>query len=152
MSLFKFSRLFLLPGLIATLYAGESPASQKDGFDLPLPLGMPVNGIKVPQYDESGKQLMLLEAAIAKKTDETHVEMERLKLEALDAEGRKIFVELPHAVFNLETRILSGNKTATIRREDFEIIGDNIEFNTKTRFGKMQGNVKMVISTEEKSE
>jgi lipopolysaccharide assembly outer membrane protein LptD (OstA) len=74
--------------------------------------------------------------------------MESLKLEALDGEGRKIFVELPQALFNLETRILTGENSAKISREDFEITGDSIEFNTKTRFGTLRGNVKMVISTE----
>jgi hypothetical protein len=152
MSLFNLGRFFLLSALIAASYADEAPAPRKGEFDLPLPVGMPVNGIKVPQYDEHGKQVMLLEAATAKKIDETRVEMEHLKLEALDAEGKKIFVELPQAVFNLETRVLTGNQTATIRREDFEIVGDSIEFNTKTRFGKMLGKVRMVISTEEKSE
>jgi lipopolysaccharide assembly outer membrane protein LptD (OstA) len=91
---------------------------------------------------------MLFEAAVAKKVDEKRVEMESLKLEALDGEGRKIFVELPQALFNLETRILTGENSAKISREDFEITGDSIEFNTKTRFGTLRGNVKMVISTE----
>jgi len=108
-----------------------------------------VNGIKVPQYDENGKRLMLLEAAVAKKVNAQIVDMQSLKLEALDGDGRKIFVELPQAVFNLETRILTGDDTAKIYREDFEITGDSIEFNTKTRFGTLRGNVKMVISTEE---
>ena len=95
---------------------------------------------------------MLFEAAVAKKVNEQRVEMETLKLEVLDGEGRKIFVELPQAVFNLETRVLTGENSAKIYREDFEITGDSIEFNTKTRFGTLRGNVRMVISTEENSQ
>jgi hypothetical protein len=128
--------------------ANPQPAKQQD-IDLPVPVGMPISGIKVPSYDENGNLLLLLEAETAEKTDEKTIKMEQLKMEAMDEEGRKIFVELPQAVLNLDTRILTGDKTALIRREDFTITGDSIEFNTKTRFGKMRGNIKMVISTED---
>jgi len=148
---------FLLPLLIvASLEAEPTPGpspSPSDGedFELPVPIGMPVSGVKVPQYDKDGKLLMLLEAEKAKKMNDQIIEMDALKLEALDGDGRKIFVELPQAVFNLESRILSGSNSAKIHREDFEITGDSIEFNTKTRFGTLRGNVKMVISTDENS-
>ena len=147
MSWSDFFRILVLASMLDSLQAGESSSEPAD-FDLPVPVGMPVNGLKVPQYSEDGRRLMLFEAAVAKKVDEQRVEMESLKLEALDGEGRKIFVELPQALINLETRILTGENSAKISREDFEITGDSIEFNTKTRFGTLRGNVKMVISTE----
>jgi len=152
-----FLRILVLATVLASLHAESkpppSPSSDESGdFDLPVPVGMPVNGIKVPQYAEDGRRLMLFEAAVAKKVNEQRVEMETLKLEVLDGEGRKIFVELPQAVFNLETRVLTGESSAKIHREDFEITGDSIEFNTKTRFGTLRGNVRMVISTEENSQ
>ena len=147
MSWSNFFHILILASIVASLQAEEGSSEPAD-FDLPVPVGMPVNGIKVPQYSEDGKRLMLFEAAVAKKVDEKRVEMESLKLEALDGEGRKIFVELPQAVFNLDSRILTGDNSAKISREDFEITGDSIEFNTKTRFGTLRGNVKMVISTE----
>ena len=154
MSWSDFLRPLVFAAILGTLQAESKPApsptpDDSAGFELPVPEGMPVNGIKVPQYDENGKRLMLLEAAVAKKVNAQLVDMQSLKLEALDGDGRKIFVELPQAVFNLETRILTGDDTAKIYREDFEITGDSIEFNTKTRFGTLRGNVKMVISTEE---
>jgi lipopolysaccharide assembly outer membrane protein LptD (OstA) len=142
MSWSDFFRFLFAVAVVASMQA--EPAD----FDLPGPVGMPVNGIKVPQYAEDGRRLLLFEAAVAKKVNEQRVEMETLKLEALDSEGQKIFVELPQAVFNLESRILIGENSAKISREDFEITGDSIEFNTKTRFGILRGNVKMVISTE----
>lgn len=147
MSWSNFFHILILAAMVASLQAEEGSSDPAD-FDLPVPVGMPVNGIKVPQYSEDGRRLMLFEAAVAKKVDEKRVEMESLKLEALDGEGRKIFVELPQAVFNLDSRILTGDNSAKISREDFEITGDSIEFNTKTRFGTLRGNVKMVIFTE----
>ena len=151
MSWSDFSRFLLLATAFASLHA-ETASSEPEEFDLPVPVGMPVNGIKVPQYSEDGRRLMLFEAAVAKKVNEQRVEMESLKLEVLDGEERKIFVELPQAVFNLETRVLTGENSAKIYREDFEITGDSIEFNTKTRFGTLRGNVRMVISTEANSQ
>ncbi len=152
----NFFRFAILALCTASLQAENTPApavpsSQESEFDFPVPMGMPVNGIKIPQYDDDGKLLMLLEAGVAKKVDDQHIEMEDLKLQALDASGEKIFVELPQAVFNLETRIITGEKTARIYRDDFEITGDGIDFNTKTRFGTLRGNVRMVISTEQDS-
>ncbi|MEI8292612.1 MAG: hypothetical protein WCG66_01340 [bacterium] len=147
-----FRRALLFVALVATLHAEPKPSPSDSGdFDLPVPVGMPVNGIKVPQYSEDGRRLLLFEAAAAKKVDEQRVEMQQLKLEALDSEGRKIFVELPQASFNLQSRILTGENSAKIYREDFEIVGDSIEFNTKTRFGTMRGNVRMIISSEDSS-
>lgn len=156
MSWRELSQLLVLVSLVAAVQAQQTPAgtespTEPERFEMPVPVGMPVNGLKVPQYDQDGKLLMLFEAATATKVNEEVVEMDSLKLEALDSEGQKIFVELPQAVFNLKTNLLTGDKTATIRREDFEITGDSIEFNTQTRFGILRGNVKMVITNEETS-
>lgn len=150
---FRFALLLLLTSSLSAenTSAPAAASPQESEFDLPVPMGMPVNGIKIPQYDEDGKLLMLLEAGVAKKVDDQHIEMEDLKLQALDANGEKIFVELPQALFNLQTRILTGDKTAKIYRDDFEITGDGIDFNTKTRFGTLRGNVRMLISTEQDS-
>ena len=154
MSWRDFCRLLVLLSLVASLQAEQNPAPKESStepsqFEMPVPVGMPINGLKIPQYDPDGKLLMLFEAATATKVNEEVVEMDSLKLEALDSEGQKIFVELPQAVFNLKSHLLTGDKTAKIWREDFEITGDSIEFNTQTRFGTLRGNVKMVISTEE---
>lgn len=150
MSWSDFLRISIVAIALSTAWADDEKSSSGD-FDLPVPVGMPVNGIKVPQYAEDGRRIMLFEAAVATKVDDHRVEMKDLKLEALDSNGKKIFVELPEAVFNLDSRILTGEKSAKIHREDFEITGESIEFNTKTRFGTMRGDVKMVISTEDNS-
>jgi len=128
--------------------ASPTPAAKdEENFDIPVPLGMPVKGIKIPHRDENGKLIMTLEAETAQKLDETTVEMQNLKISALDDEGRNLIVELPHSIFNLQTRLLTGDGNALIRREDFEITGKSVEFNTKTRNGTVRGNVKMIILT-----
>lgn len=109
---------------------------------------MPVNGIKVPYYDEEGRLALSIEADVARKSDEKTVAMENLRLEALDDDGKKIHVEMPQATLDLDTRILSGDSNATIRREDFTITGDTMEFDTQNRLGTMQGNIRMIVNTE----
>ncbi|MFM8364849.1 MAG: LPS export ABC transporter periplasmic protein LptC [Verrucomicrobiota bacterium] len=132
------------------LYGDPSPhpTPSPTPFDVPIPVGMPVNGIKVPYYDDTGRLAILIEADVAQKSDENTVLMDNLRLEALDEEERKIQIHLPKATLDLETRILNGDSSATISREDFTITGDTIEFDTKNRFGTMRGNIRMVVNTE----
>ncbi len=117
-------------------------------FELPVPVGMPATGIKIPQYDADGRLILLFEAAEAQKTDDDSVSMTDLRLEASDDQGRKILVELPSAVFQLSSRLLTGDRSATIRRDDFQISGDSIEFDTRTRHGTLRGEIKMLITSE----
>jgi hypothetical protein len=131
------------------LIAAPIPApSTTEKIDVPVPVGIPVLGLKIPHYDKNGILSLLMESESAKKIDVSQIEMSNLKMQALDQDSNKIFVELPQSLFNLDSRILTGHKGALIKRSDFVITGDNIEFNTETRFGTIRGNVKMVISTE----
>lgn len=125
----------------------EAKSSETEGFDVPVPLGIPVKGIKIPHRNEEGKLVMTIEAEIATKLDEHHVEMQNMKIESLDDDGKKVNVEMPHALFDLETRILTGEQHALIRRDDFEITGDSVEFNTKTRNAILRGKIRMVIQS-----
>jgi len=50
----------------------------------------------------------------------------------------------------LNTRILSSNERSAIKRSDFNIVGDSVEFDTNSRVGKLVGNVKMVITSQSK--
>ena len=126
--------------------AGKKPDGD-EGFDVPVPIGIPVKGIKIPHRNEAGKLVMTIEAEVATKLDEHQVDMQNMKIESFDDEGKKINIELPHSVFNLDTRMLTGDSHALIRREDFEITGDSVEFNTKTRYAVLRGKIRMVIQS-----
>lgn len=119
-----------------------------EGFELPVPEGMPVTGIKVPHYDDEGNLLMVLEASVAKRSQPQTIEMEDLKLEAIDEEGKKILIEMPVSTFDLDSKVLKGDKNASIQREDLRVTADSLEFDTNTRFGKLRGNIKMVVATD----
>lgn len=138
--------------------AKASPSPKKDASDEEAPLampgivGVPVKGLKIPYRNQEGKEIMNLEADIATKLDESRVEFQNLKVDAVDEDGSKFVIEVPTSIFNLETRILKSDSRVLIRRSDFEIIGDAVEFNTKTRYGKITGNVKMTILSSDKIE
>jgi hypothetical protein len=127
--------------------SGEKKQAAQSEFDVPMPLNMPVKGIKIPHRNEAGKLIMTIEAEVATKLDEQHIEMENMKIESFDDDGKKINIELPHSIFNLDTRILTGDKHAFIHREDFEVTGDSVEFNTKTRYAILRGKIRMVIQS-----
>ncbi|MEI6278885.1 MAG: LPS export ABC transporter periplasmic protein LptC [Verrucomicrobiae bacterium] len=125
----------------------KKEAAKAPDFDVPIPLNIPVKGIKIPHRDETGKLLMTIEAEVATKLDDQHIELQNMKIESLDDDGKKINIEVPHSIFNIETRILSGDSRTWIRRDDFEITGDAVEFNTKTRFATMRGNIRMILQS-----
>src|SRR5438094_631495 len=51
---------------------------------------------------------------------------------------------------DLNTRVLSSPQRTTIKRADFEIVGDTVRFATTARHGTITGNVKMVITDQSK--
>jgi hypothetical protein len=148
-------RLLFAALLAASSLHGADPAPAKEkkeevkprDFDVPVPLGIPVKGIKIPHRDEKGKLVMTIEAEVATKLDDKHIDMENMKIESLDDEGKTMNIELPHSIFDLDTRILSGDSRAVIRREDFEITGDTVEFDTKTRNATLRGKIHMIIQS-----
>ena len=54
-------------------------------------------------------------------------------------------VLLPGAVLDLNTRVIKGDETCTIKRSDFELTGQSMQFNTAAKQGWIKGNVKMII-------
>lgn len=111
-------------------------------MDVPVPVGEPVKGIKIPQYDEQGKLTMNLTAETALKLDERKVEFNNLRIQFADKEEKEIIVEIPHSILDLDTRLLVADTKTVIRREDFDIAGDKAEFDTVARTGTFKGPVR----------
>lgn len=130
------------PLLMAGAPAAANPTPDPKPIDLPVPVGEPVKGIKIPQYDENGKLSMNLSAETAKKLDDTKVELEGLKVTFSDKEEKEITVEIPRSILDLQTKILTANTKTAINREDFDICGDGAVFDTATRSGIFKGHVR----------
>lgn len=127
--------------------ASPAAADKSADFDIPVPMGIPVKGIKIPHRNDEGKLIMTIEAETAKKLDDKHVEMENMKIDSYDDDGKTVKIEIPHSIFDLDTRILSGDSQTLIHRDDFEITGDSVEFNTKTRQATLRGKIHMIIQS-----
>jgi hypothetical protein len=67
-------------------------------------------------------------------------------------EDNKIDLQIAMAdsVLDLNTRVLTSPQRTTIKRADFQIEGDTVQFDTAKRHGTMTGNIKMVITDQSK--
>ena len=126
-----------------------SPGSAKEGVDLkdiPLTVGHEAKGLVLPNYDLQGNLLGRFEAGTAARIDDNHIKFTDLKIVSYDAKEKPDFnVVMQDAVLNLETRVIDSNSKTNIKRADFEIVGDKVQFNTATRYGTLTGNVHMTI-------
>jgi len=109
-------------------------------------VGHEAKGLVLPNYDLQGNLLGRFEAGTAARIDDNHIKFTDLKIVSYDAKEKPDFnVVMQDAVLNLETRVIDSNNKANIKRADFEIVGDKVQFNTATRYGTLTGNVHMTI-------
>ena len=128
---------------------GKDKSKDKKGsgeLNIPIPVGHDAQGVRIPYYDEKGKLQMFFSIIAATRVDEIHLQMKAVNIDTYNPDGsQEMSVEAKSSVLDLNTRIVTSNEPATIRRSDFEITGDTMQFNTKTREGNMSGNVRMLI-------
>ena len=126
--------------------APESAREDLGLKNIPLTVGHEAKGLVLPNYDLQGHLLGRFEAARAARIDENHVHFTNLKMFTFDKDEKPDFnVDMADAVLNLETRVIDSRKRTNIKRTDFEIAGDTMQFNTMTHQGTLTGNVKMTI-------
>jgi hypothetical protein len=115
--------------------------------NIPLAVGHEAKGLVLPDFDLEGHLRGRFEAGSARRIDEEHVGFRSLKITTYTQENRPdLTIEMNDSVLDLKTRILSSQERTTIKRADFNIAGDSVQFDTNTRTGKLIGNVKMVIT------
>jgi hypothetical protein len=134
----------------ASASPSASAADDDSALSFPVPPHSPVKDIRIPQYGPDGKLTTFFFAKQAEKTDDDHIEMVDLSINAYNTDGTKFDIELPKSLLNLKTRVLKGDDHVFINRDDFQIEGDAVEFHIKSRFGKITGNVKMTIYNTDK--
>lgn len=119
--------------------------------NIPLPVGHEAKGLVLPDFNAEGKLVGKFEAEKAKRIDEGHVRFENLKITTFTPENQvDLQVEMHTSVFDLNTKILISQERSTVKRADFNVVGDSAQFDTNARTGRMIGNVKMVISSNSK--
>jgi hypothetical protein len=124
-------------------------AADKDNermHDIPVSKEHPAKGLKIPYFDNDGKLQMIFVIGVATRMDADHIDMSNMQVETFDEAGKhEMGIDLPTSVLDLNTSVISTQKHVTIRREDFILTGETMEFNTKTKQGNLGGSVKMLI-------
>ncbi len=133
--------------------AGKDKKSDKDGkpkeagkMDIPVSKDHDAKGLKIPYFDSNGKKQMIFTIGVATRLDEDHIGMTETQVETFDENGEpEMTIDLPKSELDVNTSVISTKKHVVIKREDFQITGETMEFNMKTRQGTLGGGVKMLI-------
>jgi lipopolysaccharide export system protein LptC len=143
---------FLICGCLA--WAGDksektkgAPIKDEVGLkNIPLPIGHEAKGLILPDFDPQGQMRGRFEAKNATRIDQDHVRFIDLKMVTFTEKNEPdLKFDMTDAVLNLDTRVLESKQRTKIKRADFELEGDTMQFDTKTRQGTLVGNVKMII-------
>jgi hypothetical protein len=131
---------------LPTATPAASPGEQSL-TNIPLPVGHEAKGLVLPDFDADGHLRGRFEAGTARRIDDGHVRFEHLKIMTYTPESRPdLTIDMSTSVLDLKTRILSSHEHTTIKRADFHIEGDSVQFDPNTHTGRLIGNVKMVIT------
>ena len=126
--------------------ASPSPGTQSL-TNIPLPIGHEAKGLVLPDFGTDGRMVGKFSAKTARRVDEGHVGFEQLEIVTYTAENQPdLQIGMHTGVLDLNTRILSSRERTMIKRADFNIEGDAVDFDTQKRTGHLVGNVKMVLS------
>jgi hypothetical protein len=124
--------------------AAASPTPPK--LNIPIPVKHDAEGVKLPYFDIRGRLQMYFIIAKAIRVDQDHLEMKNAYMQTYDDKGAPdANVFMTRSMLDLNTRIVTSDIPVTVRRSDFEIIGQKMVFNTQTRSGHMTGHVRMII-------
>ena len=104
------AKIILLLLLFPALGSLAEETETSDGIDVPIPLGIPMKGLKIPHLDETGNEVMFLESDVAVKVDDRTIEFENLKIELLDDDGRKILWNCPNRFLTSKRVFLLAKK------------------------------------------
>ena len=129
-------------------------AKTNDGeLSIPIPIGRDAKGIRLPYYGANGKLQMKFAIESAKRISEDQLEMTNVRLETFTETGEpEMQIDATVSILNLKTKIIVSDVPVTIKRSDFEITGDKMEFDTVNKLGKFTGNTRMLIYPKEETQ
>jgi hypothetical protein len=130
----------------------QSPTpSPGSGAQVPLPIGHEAKGLVLPDIDENGHLRGRFVAGTARRLDQDHMQFRELNITTYTEDNQiDLQIAMADSVLDLNTHVLSSPQQTTIKRADFEIVGDTARFDTAARQGTITGNVKMVITDQSK--
>jgi Lipopolysaccharide-assembly, LptC-related len=123
------------------------PKPEEGVTNVPIVAGHDAKGLVLPDFDTKGHMRGKLEAGVTRRLDDEHVEFRGVKFTTFlpESETPDLQIVMSTSVFNLKTQVLNSSERTTVKRSDFEITGDKMQFEMLTRKGTLDGNVKMVV-------
>ena len=108
-----------------------------------MPLGKPNLRVKIPQFKDGILECLMRAGEMTRVSDDD-INIKQMDIEFV-GEGAEMKIELEEATYSLTDKLISSKSRAIVRRSDFTLIGDSLDFDTENRHGRMTGKVRMVI-------
>lgn len=129
----------------ATGVAAVTSSQGLGPFGRMLPVGQRNLDVKIPSFRD-GRPNSLMRAGSMTRLDEDNMAIEKMDIRMFGpTKDRDVRVQLKTATYHMPSATLSSEQRSRISREDFQMEGDSMVFDTKSQQGKMTGNVRMVI-------
>ena len=127
--------------------AGMAADEPSRRIDLPVPIGHEVKGLRVPLRTSEGKMDLQFDMESATRLDDQNVEMHTASIQTFDQQSSKpdVKINLQKSVMNMETNVITSQDPILVTRSDFQLTADGMEFNSKTRQGKVYRNIRLLI-------
>ena len=124
----------------------DATPEPKKKTEIPVIEGHPSYKMRVPYFSSDGKRQMNFTIGVATRTGDTTVNLQDMQIETFDEhEQHEMDIDLPNSDLNTDTNIITTRHHVKIDRDDFQITGDAMIFNTVTKQGGVSGNVHMII-------
>src|SRR5207302_469149 len=105
--------------------ATPSPGS---GAQVPLPIGHEAKGLVLPDIDENGHLRGRFVAGTARRVDQNHMQLRDLNITTYTEDNQiDLQIAMADSVLDLNTRVLTSPQRTTIKRADFELVGDTAQ-------------------------
>lgn len=128
---------------------GETAPQSAQGlgpFGKVLPVGEKNLDVKIPSFKD-GVPTSTIVAKTMMRLDDENMGMEGMVIRLYgESHDKDLRISLITANYHMPSQILSSDKRSRVSRNDFDLQGDSMIFDTRTRQGTMTGNVRMVIS------
>ena len=133
---------------VAPAAPAAAPAEEPDDNGLGaaryMPLGKPNREVKIPQFKD-GVLECVMRAAEMTRVDEDTIDIKTMDIDFLEDGERSMNIEFVDATYSLGEKMIRSDKRTVIKRADFTLVGDSLDFDTASQQGRMIGKVRMVI-------
>src|SRR2546423_2585555 len=135
------------PAATVTPAKKSRPKPEEGLKDVPITEGHDAKGLVLPDYDVQGRLRGKLQAGVTRRVDAENLEFQSVRFTTLipETEAPNLDISVDKAVFNIKTQVLTSNVRSTVKRADFEVVGDSMRFEMLTRQSTLEGNVKMIV-------